>query len=149
MQKNENIKKNCCHEDLFISSQANRLAQAIYQIYGDKPVFPWDDFSGGVFKNPANGKWYGIIMNVDIKKVDKNKTGAVDMLNIKLPPEEIENLHQESGFYPAYHMNKKNWITIVLNDSVTDEIILKLVDESHAFTLPKQKGVLSSLRYIK
>ena len=53
----KDIKKKCCHENVFIFPQTNRLADEIYKKYGDKPVFPWDDFSGGVFKNPTNVRW--------------------------------------------------------------------------------------------
>ena len=141
----KDIKEKCCHENLFIFPQANRLADAIYKKYGDKPVFPWDDFSGGVFKNPNNGKWYAIVMAINAQKVDKKLTGEVDVINIKLNPDKIKELHKEKGFYPAYHMNKKNWISILLNDTVPDKVLLDLLAESHAFTLPKhliKQGVL-------
>ena len=135
----KDIKEKCCHENIFISAQTNRLAEAIYQKYEDKPVFPWDDFSGGVFKNPDNGKWYAIVMEIDVKKVDKKLNGNVEVVNIKLDPEKIQELHKEKGFYPAYHMNKKNWISILLNDIVPDQVLLTLLDESHSFTLPKKR----------
>ena len=135
----KDIKEKCCYENVFISAQANRFAEAIYKKYGDMPVFPWDDFSGGVFKNPDNGKWYAIVMNINVQKVDKKLTGNVEVVNIKLNPEKIQDLHKEKGFYPAYHMNKKNWISILLNDTVTDKIILDLLEESHNFTLIKRK----------
>ena len=134
------IKENCCHENVFISNQANRLADEIYKKYGDKPVFPWDDFSGGVFKNPTNGKWYAIVMDINAQKIDKKLTGNIEVVNIKLYPDKIEELHKEKGFYPAYHMNKKNWISILLNDTVPDDFLFNLLDESHAFTLPKKTG---------
>jgi len=135
----KDIKEKCCHENVFISAQANRFAEAIYKKYGDKPVFPWDDFSGGVFKNPDNGKWYAIVMNIDIQKVDKKLTGNVEVVNVKLDPQKIQGLHQEKGFYPAYHMNKKNWISILLNDTVSDKVVFELLDESHVFTLSKKQ----------
>ena len=135
----KDIKEKCCHENVFISSQANRFAEAIYKKYGDKPVFPWDDFSGGVFKNPDNGKWYAIVMDINAQKVDKKLTGDVEVVNIKLDPEKIQELHKEKGFYPAYHMNKKNWISILLNDTVPDPVLLRLLDESHAFTQSKHQ----------
>ena len=135
----KDIKEKCCHENVFISSQANRFAEAIYKKYGAKPVFPWDDFSGGVFKNPDNGKWYAIVMDINAQKVDKRLTGNVEVVNIKLDPEKIQNLHKEKGFYPAYHMNKKNWISILLNDTVPDPVLLGLLDESHTFTLSKHQ----------
>lgn len=135
----KDIKEKCCHENVFISAQANRLAETIYKKYKDKPVFPWDDFSGGVFKNPDDGKWYAIVMNIDVQKVDQKLTGNVEVVNIKLDPEKIQNLHQEKGFYPAYHMNKKNWISILLNNTISDAVLFELLDESHAFTLPKKQ----------
>ena len=131
----KDIKEKCCHENVFIFPQTNRLADEIYKKYGDKPVFPWDDFSGGVFKNPTNGKWYAIVMALNVQKVDKKLTGEVEVMNIKLDPDKIKELHKEKGFYPAYHMNKKNWISILLNDTVPDEVLLALLDESHRFTL--------------
>ena len=131
------IKEKCCHENVFIFPQTNRLADEIYKKYGDKPLFPWDDFSGGVFKNPSNGKWYAIVMALNVQKVDKKLTGEVEVMNIKLDPEKIKELHKEKGFYPAYHMNKKNWISILLNDTVPDKVLLTLLDESHNFTIKK------------
>ena len=135
----KDIKKNCCNENIFISGQTNRLAKGIYEKYGDKPVFPWDDFSGGVFKNPDNGKWYAIVMDIDVQKVDNKLNGNIEVVNIKLDPEKILELHREKGFYPAYHMNKKNWISILLNDTVPDQVLFALLDESHTFTLSKKQ----------
>jgi len=135
----KDIKEKCCHENVFIFPQTNRLADEIYKKYGDKPVFPWDDFSGGVFKNPTNGKWYAIVMAINVQKVDKKLTGEVEVMNIKLAPDKIKELLEKQGFYPAYHMNKKNWISILLNDTVPDKVFLALLDESHAFTLSKRK----------
>jgi len=142
----KDIKEKCCRENVFIFPQANRLADEIYKKYGDKPVFPWDDFSGGVFKNPANGKWYAIVMDIDIRKVDKKLTGNVEVVNIKLDPDKIKDLHKEKGFYPAYHMNKKNWISILLNDTVPDGLLFDLLDESHTFTLKKKKTPRADIR---
>lgn len=135
----KDIKEKCCHENVFISNQANRLTDEIFKKYGDEPVFPWDDFSGGVFKNPTNGKWYAIVMNIDVQKVDKKLSGEVEVVNIKLDPDKIKELHKEKGFYPAYHMNKKNWISILLNDTAPDKVLFDLLDESHNFTLNKHQ----------
>ena len=142
----KDIKEKCCHENVFISRQANRLAQKIYEKYEDSPVFPWDDFSGGVFKNPNNGKWYAIVMAINIQKVDKKLAGDVEVVNIKLDPQKIKELHKEQGFYPAYHMNKKNWISILLNDTVPDDFLFELLDESHTFTLSKKVELAKKTR---
>lgn len=125
-------------ENVFIFPQANRLADEIYNKYGDKPEFPWPEYpTFGVFKNPNNGKWYALVMALNVQKLDKKLTGEVEVMNIKLDPEKIKELHKEKGFYPAYHMNKKNWISILLNDTVPDKVLLTLLDESLAFTIKK------------
>ncbi len=136
----KDIKEKCCHENVFIFPQTNRLADEIYNKYGDKPEFPWPEYpTFGVFKNPTNGKWYALVMALNVQKLDKKLTGEVEVMNIKLDPEKIKELHKEKGFYPAYHMNKKNWISILLNDTVPDNVLLNFLDESHRFTIKKQK----------
>ena len=138
----KDIKEKCCHKNAFLSGQANRLADEIYKRYGDKPEFPWPEYpTFGVFKNPNNGKWYAIVMALNVQKLDKKLAGEVEVMNIKLDPEKIKELHKEKGFYPAYHMNKKNWISILLNDTVPDKVLLALLDESHRFTIKKQKEI--------
>lgn len=136
----EEIKDNCCRLNYFAYPQANRLTEMIYHAYGDKPVFPWEKFNThGVFKNPNSEKWYALIMSIDKCKLDKKLSGEVEVVNIKLAEDKIADLHKQPGFYPAYHMNKKSWITIVLDDTVPDEILFALLEESHSFTVGKTK----------
>ena len=135
----QNIKADCCHINYFAGPQANRLTLKIYEKYGDNPSFPWEKFDDyGVFKNPDNNKWYALIMNLDLTKLDKKRSGKAEIVNIKLNEDKISALIGQKGFYPAYHMNKKSWITIVLDDSVSDETLFALLEESHAFTLGKR-----------
>lgn len=135
----QDIMEKCCRIKYFVFPQANRLCEKIREKYGDNPCFPWEKFNGhGVFKNPQNNKWYALIMCIDAAKIDKNLCGKIEVVNIKLSEDKIPHLHTEKGFYPAYHMNKKSWITIVLNDTVVDDMLFKLLDESHGFTVGKQ-----------
>ena len=143
----EDIKARCGCETYFMCPQSNRLAQQILARYGDKPVFPWEKYAGyGVFKNPDNDKWYALLMPHDKNKLDKKQNGETEIINIKLDEAKIQTLLKQKGFYPAYHMNKKTWITVVLDDTLDDDVILSLIDESHAFTLGKsarRKGQVS------
>ena len=47
----------------------------------------------------------------------------VDLLNVKCDPVLIGSLLLKDGFFPAYHMSKDNWVSILLDDRVNDEII--------------------------
>ena len=125
------IKNNCFEINYFISEQANRITNYIKSKYSSKPEFLWNKFKGyGVFRNSNNNKWYGIIMNIDLSKID-NGFGEVEVINVKLNEKLINNLLKQKGFYKAYHMNNKSWITIILNDTLRDEEIEILIDKSY------------------
>lgn len=128
------IKNSCTTTNYFITNQANRIANLIVEKYNDIPKFAWDKFPGyGIFKNPNNDKWYGLIMNINKSKID-NGNEEVEILNVKLNEDEIGHLLNKKGFYKAYHMNKENWITILLDDTIKDEEIMNYIEESHKFT---------------
>lgn len=130
----KDIRESCTDTNYFLSTQANRIAGEIIKKYHDIPQFPWEKFPEyGVFKNPANDKWYGLIMNINKSKIGEGDE-EVDVINVKLEESKIKELLGKSGFYKAYHMNKENWITILLDDTVKDEEILGYLEESHQFT---------------
>ncbi len=105
----KDIRSNCFMREAFIYEQSNRITKAIKEKYGDDPEFEWEKFPGyATFRNRDSKKWYGIIMNIDKSKLDKNSNGEIEIINIKLDQNEIECLLKQDGFYPAYHMNKKN-----------------------------------------
>ena len=128
----EDIRDNCCLNNLFIFDQTNRIIDFVYNKYNDKPLFMFDDSPDcGVFKNMNINKWYGIIMTIDKSKLDKNESGKIEVLNVKIDTEKIKDLIKINGIYEAYHMNKKYWISIILNDTVNDELIEELICESY------------------
>lgn len=137
----EGIKEKCTINKLFVNDQSNRLANLILKKYSDSPEFLFNEDTTGVFRNKNNKKWYGIIMNVDYKKFYK-KDGKVDIINIKLNPNKIDNLINEKGFFRAFHMNKKSWVSIILDDTVKDEKIMELIDESYNYTVDTNEWVL-------
>lgn len=73
---------------------------------------------------------------------DAHPEDEIEVLNVKLAPEKIPTLEQEEGFYPCYHMNRKHWITVALDERVPDEVILELLEESHGLSVrkPASKG---------
>lgn len=125
------IRKHCFETNYFISGQANRINKYIKEKYNNEPEFLWDKFPEyGVYRNENNNKWYGIIMNLDLSKLD-NGSGEVEIINVKLAENKVEKLLKEKGFYEAYHMSKTDWISVILNDTLKDEEIVSLLDESY------------------
>ena len=98
----------------------------------------WKKFpSDAVFKNPDTNKWYGVIMNIKRSKIDNKSDEYIDIMNIKLDKAKVWELLHQNGFYPAWHMNKKSWITIVMDDTLKDNEIINYIHISHSFSLNK------------
>ncbi|MGB0390290.1 MAG: MmcQ/YjbR family DNA-binding protein [Salibacteraceae bacterium] len=53
-------------------------------------------------------------------------------INLKCDPEYAIQLREENeGIQPGYHMNKTHWNTVLTDGSVTDELLLELIDHSY------------------
>ncbi len=130
----------CCEDVVFASDQGNRIAKAIYKAYKTKPDFPWSEapYDGAAtFRHMENNKWYALLMNIpkDRLKNEDEKT-MVDVLNLKKDTDDLP-LYQKSGIYPAYHMNHQAWISVILDDTLSDKEIMELIAKS--FDLTKKK----------
>ena len=122
----EDIVKNC-----FTSLDYRKLLlDYVKEKYGTIPEEPWEDNNHATIKTPNSKKWYGIFMSVSYKTLGLNKSGKIDILNVKLNPELIESLIDKKHFFPAYHMNKKYWITILLDSDMDLDLVKSLIDES-------------------
>ena len=69
-------------------------------------------------------------MSIPYKTLGLEKIGKIDVLNVKLNPDLIESLIDKKHFFPAYHMNKKYWITILLDSDMDMDLVKSLIDES-------------------
>lgn len=138
----ETIGAGCFTDRLFIFDQSERIAEMIRMRYGDRPDFPWKKYPGyGVFRNHENKKWYGIIVAIPKNKLDGRKDGAViEVINVKIPPEKGKKFCGTEGIYPAWHMNKKSWVSLILDDTLPDGQIMEFLYESYRLTQKKKSG---------
>jgi predicted DNA-binding protein (MmcQ/YjbR family) len=75
-------------------------------------------------------------MNINKNKLDKLcESKIIEIINVKLDEDMIEELLKKDGFYPAYHMNKKYWISIILDNTLSDKEIQKYILLSYNFTI--------------
>ena len=99
-----------------------KLEQLIFDTCSVEPDYPWMDTpESAVFRS----------------KLGLPGKQPVDIVNLKCDPLLIGSLRMEPGFYPAYHMNKDNWITAALDGSAPDDTIRMLLEMSYAATAPK------------
>lgn len=129
----KDIKVKCTKESLFVFKQSYEITNYIKRKYKVNPEFLWDKSTGnGVFRNKNNKKWFGIILSVSKDKLDlKYKQEIIEVINLKLDETMIKELIKMDGFYRAYHMNKKSWISIILDNTLDNEIIYSLIDQSY------------------
>lgn len=135
----KDVADTCCREVLFTSQQANRLTKEIQERFQTKPDFPWAQDSRnqthGVFRHATNQKWFALIMNIKRGLLDKDgNKERIDVINLKIQPEQGPALHQSPSIYPAYHMNHKTWISVVLDGSLPDEKVMELIASSYQLT---------------
>ena len=134
------IKEKCCVNNTYVSNQANNINKYICDKYMIKPEFPWEKTPYvGVYKNDKR-KWFAIIMDIPYNKVNKesDKQNIVEIMNVKIEPDKLSDLLKINGIYEAYHMNKKNWISITLDGTLDDNMIFNLIDNSYILINNKQ-----------
>ena len=125
----------CCTDVLFASEQANRIARAIAEAYHVSPDFPWKGDRSGVFRHTDSKKWFGLIMRIRRKNLLKNNDETpVDVINLKINPDMSAERTAHEGIYPAFHMNHKQWISVVLDDTLTDAQVMRYIAESFHLT---------------
>lgn len=116
----------------------NELEAFIMETYNAEADYPWRKSPNhAVFRHCGNRKWFALIMDVPKNKLGLQGEGLLDVVNLKCDPILIGSLREESGFLPAYHMSKDNWITVALDGSAPDNKIKMLLDMSHQATAPK------------
>ena len=91
--------------------------------YGTSPDYPFDeDFETAVLRHADNRKWYAIVMRVSRRKFSFDSDEVIDVVNLKLPTEIFGLFGTSDGVYPAYHMNKLHWISVLLPDAPNDVV---------------------------
>lgn len=130
----EKIADSCFTDVPFDSDQANRLAVYIKQKYGIDPDFIFkDDSNNAVFKNGR--KWFALVMYISLEAINGEAKKA-NIMNLK-----AAHCVSEKDIFPAYHMNKKNWVTVILDDRLPDSFIEQMIDESYlAVSSPRSRG---------
>lgn len=129
----------CCEHLPFSSNQMNRMNQKIIEKYGDSFDQPFDkDDTYRSFR--VAGKWYALVYELDASKLvglPKAKNGRIlQVANVKVDAQKLDSLLALDGVYPAYHMSKKSWVTLLLDDTLSDSMVWDFFDNSRALVAP-------------
>lgn len=127
---------------IYEGNKMNREQLEIFlnETYNAEIDHPWMKYPNyTVFRHSSNQKWFALIMDVPKKKLGIVSDEILNIVNFKCDPLLIGSLRTERGFFPAYHMNKANWITVSLDGTVADDKIKMLADMSYVLTSTKTK----------
>ena len=91
-------------------------------------TFPFGEETS-VFKTSGNGKIFAL----------SALAGDPLTVSLKCDPEESRALREEfpQRITPGYHLNKKHWVTILLDGHVPSDLVEQLLRDSHALVRPR------------
>lgn len=91
--------------------------------------YPFHDANWAVMRCKKNKKTFALIYEKD----------GLIWINVKVSPDWIElwrNTYE--AVVPAYHMNKKYWNSIILDGSINEVEIKRMIAESYDLVKPKR-----------
>lgn len=108
--------------------------------YGTLPEYLWQPLPGYcILRRADNKKWYAGIMDVPKNKLGLCGEERVDVLVVRCDPFMRDMLLTRDGFLPAYHLNRENWISVLLDGTVESETVYALLDGS--YNIAKVKAI--------
>ena len=113
--------------------------------WGVEPDCPFADYpEAAVLRHKDSGKWFALVMPVKAEKLGLAGRACgeeVDVVNLKLQPPLVTMMLEKEGAFPAYHMNRKHWISIVLGSAFPEGELMELLELSFRLTRKKRKAL--------
>lgn len=126
------IAEHCCEPDVFRTPQAKALMAHIRDVYGDNLEFLWQQFpQSAIWRRKDSRKWYASLNRVSSRKLGLPSDRPVEIVNLCDAPEVVSELIDRKTYFPAYHMNKKHWYSVLLDGSAPLEEVYRKVEISY------------------
>lgn len=130
------IAKKCFESDIFKSEYSKQVIQYIREKYHDEPEFLWTKFpNNAIFRRQDSAKWYAALLILQKQKLGLKEDGIIEIIDLRIKPENTDSLIDNKKYFPGYHMNKKHWFTICLDGSVPAEEIFRYIDISYTLAV--------------
>lgn len=128
----------CGKREVFFGNQAKDVIKYITDTFNDTLEYLWEKFpDNAIWRNKHNNKWYGVILNLPLEKLGIDEKKVYTVLNVRYPKDRIKDFIDNNLIFPGYHMNKNNWISIILDERMDTKLVMKLIDESYQISLRK------------
>lgn len=124
--------------EIFEFKQTQEIITYIRQKYHDELEFLWQNSPrNAVWRNQENQKWYALLLTIPRNKLPGEISDeTVEIINLRFQKNQaLDFAESHTNIFPGYHMNKNNWITIILDNSMETKQILDLIDQSYDISL--------------
>lgn len=130
------IAEKCCRTEVFAGSQTKLLVEYVREKYGDELEFLWEKYDdSAIWRRKDNYKWYALICKISKRKLGLPSDETCETLGFRMLPENSEKTVDNKRYFKGYHMNKKHWVTVCLDNSLPFDEICRLIDDSYALAI--------------
>ena len=127
-----NVVLNCFDTDVFKQDFTREILSYAHEKYGDEAEYLWNDLpDAAVIRRKDNRKWYVLLMTILPKRLGLEGSEPIEIVDLRFDADELPKKIDGARYFPGYHMNKKHWITMLLDGSVPLAEILDCVDKSY------------------
>ena len=131
----------CFERRLFSESFSGRQTRLVIDYskenFDELPEFLWKDTPDcAILRNKSSGKWYAVLMRVKLSKFFPGAEGECEVVNLRA---DATALSDGKSVFPAFHMNKKSWISVLCDYGTDDGKLLGLLSESRGKSAKKER----------
>ena len=126
------IAEKCFEPDIFKSTQSKEVIAYVSETYGDELEFLWKKFTdNAIWRRKDTQKWYGEILTVSRRKLGLSSDEVSEIIDLRIEPEQMDSTIDNKRYFSGWHMNKRNWYTMILDGSIPTEEICRRIDKSY------------------
>lgn len=112
-----------CFVTLDLKKDYVRWLEEELHVPGD---FPFEDDDASQVFRGRNSKWFALVMRIKFKNLGFENDEPVWVVNLKSDSDVIPSLVDGRSIFPAWHMNKKHWISVLLTVATDFEKLKEL-----------------------
>ena len=134
----KNVINNCTYKEVFKCIQTKEIINYIKEKYKDDLEFLWESSpKTAICRNKLNKKWYILFVTITENKLGLNSNKEIEIIDLMYQKDKIIDFVDNKKIFGGYHMNKKSWITLKLDNSINTKEIIKLIDNSYNISIKK------------
>lgn len=127
------IRDKCFDENIFKNEQTKEIIAKVQDRFGDKLEFLWENFENdAIWRRKDTNKWYAALLTARQDSIlHDGVKDWIEVIDLRADCDEIDRIVDDKTYFRGYHMNKKHWLTIILNYSVPTAEIMDRIDRSY------------------